>query len=111
MSEVHQVKGELALAEQKFDEAVADFDKAIKLDAGNPIPFVDKARGSARAEFSFGWSPGAPLARKRHSRASSRRTHDRTERDHPSSPLAQRANTPSRARVAQTHEAHRRRNC
>jgi hypothetical protein len=58
MSEVHQVKGELALAEQKFDEAVADFDKAIKLDAGNPIPFVDKARGSARAEFSFGWSPG-----------------------------------------------------
>ena len=59
MSEVHQVKGELALAEQKFDEAVADFDKAIKLDAGNPIPFVDKARGSARAEFSFGWSPGA----------------------------------------------------
>ena len=42
MSEVFQVKGELALAEQSFDAAVKDFDRAIALDRTNPIPFVDK---------------------------------------------------------------------
>ena len=42
MSEVFQVKGEILLAKQDLPGAVAQFDKAIALDASNPVPLYNK---------------------------------------------------------------------
>lgn len=42
MSEVYQVKGEIRLAKQDLHTAIADFDKAIALDAYNPVPLYNK---------------------------------------------------------------------
>jgi len=42
MSEVYQVKGEILLARNDLASAVAEFDKAISLDASNPVPLYNK---------------------------------------------------------------------
>mmetsp|Transcript_13871 Transcript_13871/g.45253 ORF Transcript_13871/g.45253 Transcript_13871/m.45253 type:complete len:689 (-) Transcript_13871:570-2636(-) len=42
VSEVYQVKGEILLARNDLQAAVAEFDKAIALDASNPVPLYNK---------------------------------------------------------------------
>ena len=42
-SEVHSYRGELHFAQNEFVEARAEFDQAIKCDAGNPTPYVNAA--------------------------------------------------------------------
>uniref|UniRef100_A0A7S3K1R0 Uncharacterized protein n=1 Tax=Aureoumbra lagunensis TaxID=44058 RepID=A0A7S3K1R0_9STRA len=42
MSEVYQVKGEIALANNEIETAIQHFDKAIALDSTNPVPLYNK---------------------------------------------------------------------
>ncbi|CAO3609588.1 unnamed protein product [Cunninghamella echinulata] len=42
-AEVHNYYGELLADQKQFNEAIAEFTKAIELDAKNPLPYINKA--------------------------------------------------------------------
>jgi len=61
-SEVHSYRGEMLFSQGNFEEAGAEFDRAIECDAGNPTPYVNSALAVMNIPGPNMGPPDIPLA-------------------------------------------------